>query len=607
MYAQKPMKPDIQGNNKQRQEMSQRGLGGKETVLRMKDPSPLSSSASLAHGLRRQGRWGEAEESQIRETDAGRRFEFGLDDPSLKFDSNTGSIDIASEGNTLSRESSSASFVWSDQPHLTTVPSSFPSASIPDSKAATSLGYSVKKDHPHQDSDIQSIVSMDEDILSTAESNSFYSEARQAAGDYLVGKFTDDDELRTLYQEAMNELDEARFIRNHRRLLKLYFLDLTSERQTPSEKLASRFLRTRNERIRISNKICRFLLPSEISVRDRIDDSLRIEKVGLYLANQRLLQESSIAAGVNQVVGQDGMDNADEISETSEHSNDSAITENEEGTDETSIELVHAELEAAAKFLTSGRPFILYKERLRNFLRQQRRPKEESLPHLKNLEITDARRKMMTQSFRQTQFVEQRGEFEDQTEKKVEVDQREPNLDRKGELIVGNQGELGGLVAVNYLLTSKHSMDNLTTPVRESVKLSVGLKEDKIDLASSIDGFIAHGKRESTTATSNAKEEDLEDSFSRHDKSSCNPDPRADTESNASEKTSSSQDYQHAGINLAQKTISTIIAILSCLCFAPFSSLAFSWREQPLQPGKRRVRWTCVSPPIEILYLSLFR
>jgi hypothetical protein len=150
-------------------------------------------------------------------------------------------------------------------------------------------------------------------------------------------------------------------------------------------------------------------------------------------------------------------------------------------------------------------------------------------------------------------------------------------------------------------------MDNMMTPVRESVKLSVGLKEDGIDLASSIDGFIAHGKKESTAATSNAKEEDLEDSFSRRDKSTCDPDPRADTESDTSEKTLSSQDYQHAGINLAQKTISTIITTLSCLCFAPFSLLAFSWREQQLQPGKRRVRWTCVSPPIETLYLSLFR
>jgi hypothetical protein len=405
----------------------------------------------------------------------------------------------------------------------------------------------------------------------------------------------------------MNELDEARFIRNHRRLLKLYFLDLTSERQTPSEKLASRFLRTRNERIRISNKICGFLLPSEISIRDRIDDSLRIEKVGLYLANQRLLQESSIAAGVNQVVGQDGMGNTDEISETSEDSNDSANAESEEETDDTSIELVHAELEAAAKFLTSGRPFILYKERLRNFLYQQRRSKEESLPHLKKLEITDTRREMRTQGFRQTQFVEQGGEFEDQTEKIIEVDQKEPNLDKKGELIVGNQGEFGGLVAVNYSLASTHSMDNLMIPVRESVKLSVGLKEDGIDLASSIDGFIAHGKKESTAATSNAKEEDLEDSFSRRDKNTCNPDPRADTESDTSEKTLSSQDYQHAGINLAQKAIFTIITTLSCLYFAPFSLLAFSWREQPLQPGKRRVRWTCVSPPIETLYLSLFR
>ncbi len=288
MYAQKPIKPDIQGKNEQGQEMSRRGPEGMEKVLGMNEAGRLRSSTSLARALRHQGQCGEAEEPEIRETDAGRRFDFGPDLSSHP-DSNTGSIDIASEGNTLSCESSSASFVWPDQPHLTTLPPSFPSTSIPDSKG-----------------------------------------------------------------------------------------------QTPVEKLASSFLRHRNERIRITNKICRFLLPSEISIRERIDDSLRMEKVGLYLANQRLLLESSVPDGVNQVGDQGDMDNIDEISDKSEGSNDGANNENE-GIGETSFELVHAELEAAAKFLTSGRPFILYKERLRNFLNQQCRPGEEPRPTLKCL------------------------------------------------------------------------------------------------------------------------------------------------------------------------------------------------------------------------------
>jgi hypothetical protein len=61
--------------------------------------------------------------------------------------------------------------------------------------------------------------------------------------------------------------------------------------------------------------------------------------------------------------------------------------------------------------------------------------------------------------------------------------------------------------------------------------------------------------RESTTATSDAKEEDWEESFKRQDKSTCNPDQGPDTESNSSEETLSFQDYQHAGMNLTEKAI----------------------------------------------------
>ncbi|OCL03965.1 hypothetical protein AOQ84DRAFT_226702 [Glonium stellatum] len=372
-----------QGKYEQAEEMSRRALKGRQKVLGNKHSDTLRSLTNLAYALRSQGRWREAEELQTQATNNGGVSNLELDHPSLDLDSDTWPINIMGNADALSGESSSASFAWSGQPNTTTAPSSFPLASVPDSKGATSLGHLAKKSDAHQDSDIQSVVSVDEDILSTDESNSSSSEARQAAGDYLVEKFTDDDELRTLYQEAMQGLDEARFIRNNRRSLKLYFIDLNSEGQTPSDKLATKFLRPRSERIRISNKICRFLMPSENSVRDRIDDKLRIAKVGLYLANQRLVLENSATNVVNQLVDQEGMDNTDATSEASEDSNNSANTENEESINEISTELVHAELEAAAKFLTSGWPFRLYKERFRNFLYQQRRPKEFSTQHIR--------------------------------------------------------------------------------------------------------------------------------------------------------------------------------------------------------------------------------
>jgi tetratricopeptide (TPR) repeat protein len=590
----------VQGRYELGEEMNRRAFKGRQKALGSNHSDTLRSLTNLTYALRSQERWREAEELQTQAADVGGVPNLGLDHSSLDLDSDTGPINITGNGDTLSGESSSASFVWSGQPSTTTVPSSFPLASVPDSKGATSLGHLAKKSDAHQDSDIQSVVSVDEDILSTVESNSA-SEARQAAGDYLVGKFTNDGELRTLYQKAMQGLEEARFIRNNRRLLKLYFLDLNSEGQTPSDKLATKFLRPRSERIRISNKICRFLMPSENSVRDRIDDKLRIERVGLYLANQRLVLENSATAVANQLVDQEGMDNTDATSETSEGSNDSANTENEESIDETSTELVHAELEAAAKFLTSGWPFRLYKERLRSFLYQQCRPKEVLTQRIEQLELTDAQGIMRTKGFLQSQFVEPEADFEDQP------DQNEPNADEK-ELDVGNQEELPDLVAVDGFLTSRHAMDKLRTSIREFVEPSVDAEKEVIDPANNIESFIAQGKEERPLAISNNKEGGLEeDNFKRRDESTCDPDPRADTKSDASEETLSSQDDQQAWIELAQEIISTFIATLGGLCYAPFSSLASYRGEQPLQPGKRRVRWTCVSSPIEILDFSVFR
>ncbi len=51
--------------------------------------------------------------------------------------------------------------------------------------------------------------------------------------------------------------------------------------------------------------------------------------------------------------------------------------------------------------------------------------------HFEMPEVTDAQREMKTKSFRQTQFVRQQVEFEHQVGKKTEIDQKEPDLEKK--------------------------------------------------------------------------------------------------------------------------------------------------------------------------------
>ena len=280
----------------------------------------------------------------------------------------------------------------------TTAPSSISSALVPINKEGSERNFLSMTFYNHttpppqhsldQDYDVQSVLSIDKDISSTVGSNSISSTFREAAADYLVKNFTDDEELLALYQEATRRVDEVRFVRNHRRLLKIYFLDLQSEEQTPSQKLAIRFLRPRSERIRISSKIHHILMPSDTTIREKINVLLGKGKDTLFLLNRHLEQQDSTARSLDNIqtasiqgIKSWDMDNTDTISEASEGSNDDTDNNSEEGLDEASGDSTLPKLKSAADFLTGGRPFSSYKENLRSFLDPYSKLDNLQLPH----------------------------------------------------------------------------------------------------------------------------------------------------------------------------------------------------------------------------------
>ena len=63
-------------------------------------------------------------------------------------------------------------------------------------------------------------MSVPGDIQSLAESESGIASHRQAAVNYIVSMFTGNSELLPLYQEAAQSMEEAKFVRNHWRLVK---------------------------------------------------------------------------------------------------------------------------------------------------------------------------------------------------------------------------------------------------------------------------------------------------------------------------------------------------------------------------------------------------
>jgi hypothetical protein len=233
---------------------------------------------------------------------------------------------------------------------------------------------------PHKsDDDIQSVKSIPDDIESLAESNSRLANYQQAAVNYIVKMFTGDQELFGLYQEATQLMNEAKFVRNHQRLLKTLFLDLRSEGHSPSQSLAVGFLRSRSTRIHISSAIRSLIIPSDYTIREKINIMLEQEKDSLFLLD-RLLDERDCTVqptpkntadetfGGKPTIKVPVSDNSDTAREDSGESDEDNDIRSDESETEIQKDNPLSKLEAAAEFLTTGRPFGLYKENLRGFL-----------------------------------------------------------------------------------------------------------------------------------------------------------------------------------------------------------------------------------------------
>ncbi|RYP68070.1 hypothetical protein DL769_005598 [Monosporascus sp. CRB-8-3] len=221
------------------------------------------------------------------------------------------------------------------------------------------------------------VASVGEDISSLAESNSDIHVYREAASKYIAKGLTDDSELVALYEDAARQLTEARFIRNNRRLLKQYFLDLRHEAQLSSQKLAVSFMRLRSGRTRISSEIYSLVKPQipDNTVRQRIETVLEQDRDALFLLNKLLDARDSaqMARGANLDITR----GADESNEGSERSDgDSDLDSGDDPATQLDAEAAEdlLRLKATAEFLTSGKPFTTYKQNLRKFLNPEAGP-----------------------------------------------------------------------------------------------------------------------------------------------------------------------------------------------------------------------------------------
>jgi ankyrin repeat protein len=118
------------------------------------------------------------------------------------------------------------------------------------------------------DDDIESVGTVETDIQSSTESLAL-SNVREAAAREIAKAFNEDDEISKLYDEGLRRMDDSRFIENHRRLLKLFYLEAAKDAEVASDHVVLRFLRSRVARIRVSARI--------IKAKDPLDDDSELD------------------------------------------------------------------------------------------------------------------------------------------------------------------------------------------------------------------------------------------------------------------------------------------------------------------------------------------
>jgi hypothetical protein len=188
-------------------------------------------------------------------------------------------------------------------------------------------------------------------------SDSTVSSIRLTVIELIVSKFVEDTELSYLFEEAAKRMGNARFVRNQRRLLKKFFLDLRSQAQIPVQEGAIRFLRGRAERTSIAEQVWSIINPSNPSRRARMA-ALKSQTADKKSQIERLLGPQKDNETHEPVHG--AASNPSEDSESgSELSNFL----------EDFYETKYPNMDLATDFLLGGAPYKQYKLNLRIFLR----------------------------------------------------------------------------------------------------------------------------------------------------------------------------------------------------------------------------------------------
>lgn len=213
-------------------------------------------------------------------------------------------------------------------------------------------------------SEVESLVS-DTSVFSlvpSMASDSTLGEVLDDAIRHLVKVFVEDSELFSLYREAQAKIDMDRFVRNHERLLKKYYMDLSSIAHNDQQRRTIRFLRGTKQRHQMTEQIYFRLDPSYNDKKDRIV-ALSKQTVDSMENLNRLLRPQILGTFASPLLPREEMEDGS----SSGSNNNNKIPSTDDDDDE-NRSLSVSELDSVLKFLTKGASFNNFKDNLRRFI-----------------------------------------------------------------------------------------------------------------------------------------------------------------------------------------------------------------------------------------------
>jgi hypothetical protein len=217
----------------------------------------------------------------------------------------------------------------------------------------------VDKFEPDSESDVESIESGGT-IFSDTPSTSSVSSLGLNPGDAVKrvsAAFIQNGEMFPLYRDAEDLLDQDRFMRNHDRLLRRYFVDLKCAAENSLQLGAVRYLRGTDQRNDLTNEILKHVRASSSH-----DDRKRMN----FLSKERVDQHPTLNRFLESEPSH--LDDGDETQNSSEENSEDSDSDSSENFQEELEETTLSEIESVLQFLITSDAFDRFKNNLRLFI-----------------------------------------------------------------------------------------------------------------------------------------------------------------------------------------------------------------------------------------------